>query len=357
MSDLHRAVEAEVRFFTPDRTPPLSTIKERKRSRDRRRLTLAGTALSVVAVSGIAAGVNLIPTTTDRVSSVAGEPSSPVEDVIFDVLPVTQGQVDDARFGVGVDACVRLPGTFDLAKVVRVHPEYRVTATGTDAVRDLQSCVDQVVGYTAVVVTDAPPAPLLPAPIDATGVRICINLPEGGCVDADPDVARGLAIVLLDAEPLSPDVVSCLALGSTYTLTFRRQAEVLADIRVPMMCGPVTAEGKPYTLSASAAEQVERAYLAARQSPDSSRPFTDCDALRPGDPLIRTDSVCRPGAESDGQVEMMECTNGIYVRMVRPTRGDLEGIVGPTSVWRAAAPMDGATGRTPWAFANCLESG
>lgn len=56
MSDLHRAVEAEIQAFTPDRTPPLSALVARKRSRDRRRYAVAGTALSVLAVGGVAVG-------------------------------------------------------------------------------------------------------------------------------------------------------------------------------------------------------------------------------------------------------------------------------------------------------------
>lgn len=68
MSDLHRAVEAEIQAFTPDRTPPFSALKERKRSRDRRRYTVAGAALSVVAVSGVAVGSTLVGT-PDRLPS------------------------------------------------------------------------------------------------------------------------------------------------------------------------------------------------------------------------------------------------------------------------------------------------
>ena len=69
MSDLRRAVEAEIESFTLDRTPPLSALKARKRDRDRRRYAVAGTALSVVAVAGIAAGSALVTGAQDRLPS------------------------------------------------------------------------------------------------------------------------------------------------------------------------------------------------------------------------------------------------------------------------------------------------
>lgn len=176
MSDLHRAVEAEIRAFTPDRTPPLSALKARKRSRDRRRFTVAGAALSVVAVSGIAGGSAFLSEMPDLTSSVAVGPagSGSAEGVVFDVLPVTSGRVDDARFGVGVDACVRLPGTSDLAELMSVHPAYQVTVTGADAVEALRSCVDQVVGYAATVATEIVQPPEAAPGVSAESVaRLC----------------------------------------------------------------------------------------------------------------------------------------------------------------------------------------
>lgn len=54
MSDLHRAIEAELDAHRPDVTPPFAAVRARKRALDRRRNALAGAALSVVAVAGIA---------------------------------------------------------------------------------------------------------------------------------------------------------------------------------------------------------------------------------------------------------------------------------------------------------------
>lgn len=266
MSDLHRAVKAEIQAFTPDRTPPFSALKERKRCRDRRRYAVAGAALSVVAVSAIAFGSVLPGGPQDTTTSVAGgsPTTGSVQPVVFDVLPVTLAIVDDSRFGVGADACVRLPGTSDLAEFTSTPAKYQVTVTGADAMAAFRSCVDQVVGYTAVVATEIVPQPPLPAPTDATGVRICVNLPDTGCAQAAPEVARGLAVSLLDAEPLPPDTVFCAALGRTYTLTFQVGSKELPEIRVPMICGAVEADGKSYTLPQSVLDQVEQAYRTAK---------------------------------------------------------------------------------------------
>lgn len=87
----------------------------------------------------------------------------------------------------------------------------------------------------------------------------------------------------------------------------------------------------------------------------SPYPYEDCDALRPGDPLDLTDVVCDP--EGVTQASSIDCVDGIYIRLARSGLGDLEGIVGRTPFWRAAAPTDPVHGRTPWALDNCAERG
>ena len=81
--------------------------------------------------------------------------------------------------------------------------------------------------------------------------------------------------------------------------------------------------------------------------------YTDCDGLRPGDALDFSDLVCAP--ENVTQLQTMDCIDGIYVRLVRPAGAGLEGLVGRTPTWLAAAPTDPTHGRTPWAFENCKE--
>jgi hypothetical protein len=80
--------------------------------------------------------------------------------------------------------------------------------------------------------------------------------------------------------------------------------------------------------------------------------FTDCNALQPGDDLDYGALYCD---SEQVQVSTMDCSTGIYVRIVRPNTGDLEGITGVTPTWRAAEPIDPRYGRTPYAFHNCFE--
>lgn len=87
----------------------------------------------------------------------------------------------------------------------------------------------------------------------------------------------------------------------------------------------------------------------------SSYPYTDCDRLRPGDPLDVTALVCAP--ENVSQLRSIDCIDGMYVHLVRPGLGDLEGIVDRSPAWREAGPTDPRHGRTPWAFDNCREHG
>lgn len=57
MSELHRAVQAEIDAHTPALTPPFAAIKARKRSRDRNRLAAAAAALGIVTVASAAFAV------------------------------------------------------------------------------------------------------------------------------------------------------------------------------------------------------------------------------------------------------------------------------------------------------------
>ena len=81
--------------------------------------------------------------------------------------------------------------------------------------------------------------------------------------------------------------------------------------------------------------------------------WSDCESLQAGDPLDFDDLRCH----EDIQVETLNCANNvIYVRLIRPGRDTLEGMVGQTPNWLKAQPPDADHGwRTPWSFDNCLE--
>ena len=73
MSELHRAVQAEVAAHTPTLPPSFEALKARRRSRDRRRAGVA-VAASALAVAGIAFVPGLLATPERLSSGVAAEP-------------------------------------------------------------------------------------------------------------------------------------------------------------------------------------------------------------------------------------------------------------------------------------------
>jgi hypothetical protein len=111
-------------------------------------------------------------------------------------------------------------------------------------------------------------------------------------------------------------------------------------------------------------EAAQEANAATPESSSTPYPWSDCNALRPGDAFGDVaDLHCN---QEDGlQVEYLDCMDEAkannyltYVHLTRaPTLGNLEGIEGKTGTWRAAAPRDLSHGRTPWAFENCQEHG
>jgi hypothetical protein len=81
--------------------------------------------------------------------------------------------------------------------------------------------------------------------------------------------------------------------------------------------------------------------------------FSDCNSLQPGDDLDFGALTCNP---DEVQSQTMDCSTGIYVHLVRPNRGDLEGITGVSPTWRAVPTgYRQYGGRTPFAFNNCAE--
>ena len=78
--------------------------------------------------------------------------------------------------------------------------------------------------------------------------------------------------------------------------------------------------------------------------------YTDCSRIQAGDELD-LDLLCDPANEAT--LFTVDCTAGIYAHLRRP-EGDLEGIQGRTD-WLTAGEVDAQTGRTSFAFNECLE--
>jgi hypothetical protein len=114
-------------------------------------------------------------------------------------------------------------------------------------------------------------------------------------------------------------------------------------------------------------DAAQEADAATPESSSTPYPWSDCNALRPGDAFGDVaDLHCNQ--EDALQVEYLDCmdeasantyvTYVTYVHLTRtPDLGNLEGIEGKTATWRAAEPRDPSHGRTPWAFENCQEHG
>lgn len=82
--------------------------------------------------------------------------------------------------------------------------------------------------------------------------------------------------------------------------------------------------------------------------------YTDCSKIKAGDKIVINEPFsagCDPANEA--MTYTVDCISGIYVLLVRPG-GDLEGIQGRTD-WLTASPAKPETGRTEFAFNECLE--
>lgn len=159
MSDLHRAVEAEINAFRPHLTPPLSAIKGRKRARDRRRYTASGVALSVIAVAGVAVGSSTLAGQPDRVSSYAGPTGQQADQQIAEQFNITY--TDSSAYNLErdkplIERCFALPGASDSNARYSMPPQYTITVTGEREIDAFRECL---AGINNVNVTASAAAP------------------------------------------------------------------------------------------------------------------------------------------------------------------------------------------------------
>lgn len=139
MSDLHRAVQAEIDSFRPDRTPPFSAIADRSRDRDRRRRRVFfGAALAVLAVAGVAVGSGVL---LDRPQlRAAGEPRWDYR-VEPDDEAVINPRLTEQRL-----ACFTLPGVTATPPAEGRRATYSVTVTGSAERAAFEKCITAVAG-------------------------------------------------------------------------------------------------------------------------------------------------------------------------------------------------------------------
>lgn len=259
MSDLPRAVQAEIDAYTPAAAPPFDALAGRKRSRDRRRLAAGGAALSAVAVA--AAAAVLAPSLgggPDRPSSYAG-PAGGTATTTIDVRFGATGDGDQAA----VEECVGRPVLAKLSS----PPVYATTLTAApERTRTVVDCLKRLPGVASVKAVEAADEPG-PAVIAWTGATVCLisdGLEDGPCRDLGAPEARALQAVL-DRAVLSNSVGStdCGPHGRAYRILFQHPAVRTAPSVVPLDCGLVIRGGNVggnYWLDARSRDQVKQAY-------------------------------------------------------------------------------------------------
>ncbi len=147
MSDLHRAVEAELDAHRPTLTPPFEAIRARKRARDQRRAAGAA-ALSVVAVLGVAflpSSLRPAHEPANRTTTVAGPTADQEQDQTHFRYGVNwTGQ--RAAYSEDVDSalhrdCFALGGVTTGPARLSLPPRYSGTVTSRVNAEALRRCV------------------------------------------------------------------------------------------------------------------------------------------------------------------------------------------------------------------------
>lgn len=349
---LDRAVDARLAAYRPDTVPPFTAIEARKRGRDRRRIALAASALSVAALAGAGIVIPALSNGGDRLTpgAVAGADArtdalarqcvpGPFRDRTQDFRGLTEQEAQEKADGEGGytsvlaqdGECLTALANLDTRRVSLVITDGKVTWAGQEGRSD---------------------------PFAWTGARICADIPDEQCRQLDADQAQALDRVLLRAVPAPADSVSCTAMSTVYRVVLEGPGVKPVPYEVPDGCGPVLKGGRPHVLDPAGVQAVKAAFNAGSPEPQDTRPddYTDCRALRPGDSFDFQNLRCDGG--DDIRVETMDCVdNRVYVYLARDGRDDLEGMTGVTNVWLHAEPRDPSTGRTPFAFQNCKEHG
>lgn len=346
MSDLHRAVQDRIAAHIPSGVPPFEAIADHKRARDRRRNTVAGVALSVLAVTGIAVGSSTLTgdgqgrppsyAEPDRSGQTeqTEQPRAAAERLCAVVARVYDGEVAGAYpTTVGeVRDYMETPGSATGARDIRPGPFEFPQGWAEKAPKDT-AAVCYVDGD---IPTPGPPGPekpdramvlaadaassflvkagrgssllpgplptdpvglasVVPAPADVTGLGICRISPEGPCTSLSEAQADAVAAALREAaEPLDPYEPVCSALGVRYRLVFFAGMEQYGPVHLETACAPLEAAGQRYSIPQEVRDEIDRAYGAAAGILLSGEPTQG-----PPDPA--------PTAVTPGRTDFSEC--------------------------------------------------
>lgn len=151
MSDLHRAVQAELEAHLPERTPPFAELKSRKRRRDQRR-TVGAVVLSAAAVVGVAVIPGALGLRDGQAQQAAG--AGPA-------LPFSVNWAERRDYNDDVDAalnreCFALPGVRGVGAATSLPPSYSGQVSGEDNAEALRVCVARTAPGAALRIDGAP---------------------------------------------------------------------------------------------------------------------------------------------------------------------------------------------------------
>ena len=279
MSDLDRAVQAEIDAWAP-RTPPpgFDALAGRKRARDRRRLATGGAALSAVAIVGAAALAPSLGGGRDELPTVTGSPvptaTSPGEDldalVEVCLTGFTAAPVPDL---VGMTELEAIPPNARSAlRVLAQDGECTDERLAGDGVTYLVLEHGLVVWAGRLTAPHDTLGEALPVPADPSAATVCVDaVPDGGCRLIDRHKARDLAQALGTARRRQPGGVQCTAMPVPYVVTFAAGgAPAGPAYTVPSSCAPLRLDGASYDLGQDARDLVARLHQTAPVPPVDS---------------------------------------------------------------------------------------
>lgn len=149
MSELAEAVQAEIDAHTPRALPAFDALKERRRTRYRRRLAAGGAVLAVLAVAG-ATTAGSVPGSDTQLAAGGVEAPDASASAVFLVpaAPAYGTPATAAAAAKALQRCRELPGAVSARATGAGPRRYLVTVTGSVQIARFESCLRAVPGYT-----------------------------------------------------------------------------------------------------------------------------------------------------------------------------------------------------------------